>query len=145
MPKSRKPESEAKRFCALEESWHETWFGRHCGAVIRVREENALFRGKALRKNEGVSQRSGDCCNPRCVNQGQKKHFQKYRRVVWMPYVAKRTRRNDAEFGGIHNLDVPMLTESADDPPTNRVGDEKERKRNRGEDGKKRPVKKNEF
>ncbi len=62
-----------------------------------------------------------------------------------MPYVAKRTRRNDAEFGGIHNLDVPMLTESADDPPTNRVGDEKERKRNRGEDGKKRPVKKNDF
>ena len=42
-------------------------------------------------------------------------------------------------------VDIPMFAERADDPPANDICDEKESERNCSENGKKRPVKKDDF
>src|SRR5215470_6713030 len=130
---------------ALEESWHESRFGGHGGAIGRVSKKNFFLRRKTLRKNDGVGKRACDSGNPRGVNQWKKKHFKKNRGVIRVAHVTKWARRDNAEFRRVHHLHVPVFTERSNDPPTNRVGSEREHERSCGQRRNKRPVQKNNF
>jgi len=131
--------------CASKKSWNEPRLGRHRRTILRVGEQNFFLCGEPLRENDRVSERTRDCRDPGGVNQREKKHFQKNRGVIWMANVGERASRDDPELGRVHHLDVPVLAERSNDPPTNHVRDDKKNERDRGEPGNERAVKKNDF
>src|SRR5580704_11797495 len=109
-----------------EESRKETRFTGHGGAVVRIGKEHAFLRGKPLRKNDHVSGRSSDGGDPRGMDQRKNKHFQKNSGVIRMTHVTKRASGNHAKLRRVHNLNIPVFTECADDPPANDIGGEEE-------------------
>src|SRR5882724_1554885 len=113
------------------------------GSPGRRKEPFLRLRAAAKERWRGPASRLSPLS--RSVNERQKEHFQKYRRIVWMPHVAKRTSRYYAKFRGVHHLHVPVLAERSNDPPANGVCDEEKDKRNRGKQRNKRTAKKNNF
>jgi len=59
------------------------------------------------------------------MNQGQNQHLHKDGGIIGMANVPKWASRDDPERGGVHDLDVPVFSESANDPPANRIGSKK--------------------
>src|SRR5712664_2833852 len=104
-----------------EKSRQEARLTGHGRAIVCIREEHAFLGGKPLFKNCDVGNSSRRCGDPRRVNQRKSQHLRKHRCVVWMPDIAKRSRCHHAEARGIHDLNVPVLSKRAYDPPTHRI------------------------
>src|SRR5882724_4372453 len=119
--KSQRNNANSSESFSSEKSRQEARLAGHGRAIVWIREEHALLSGKPLRQNSDMRNGSRRCCDPRRVNQRKSQHLCEYRRIVWMPDVAKRSRGHHAEARGIHDLNVPMLPVRAYGPPTHRV------------------------
>ena len=84
-------------FSHLEETRQKPGLSGHRGAIVGIGEEHALFGGETLREHRDVADGTGQRSNPCCVNERERNHLGKNRRIVRMPHEAERTAGNDAE------------------------------------------------
>ena len=92
-----------------------------------------------------MGERPRDCSDPRGVNQRKGEHLRKNRGVVRMPDEAERTVGNHAQARGIHDLNIPMIAQGADDPPTDGVRRQEDHEHHRGQCGDERALQKDHF
>ena len=90
----------------------------------------------------GGAQESGNTCT---VNEREDEHLDEDSGVVGMANIAEWAVGDDTHASGVHDLDVPMFAEGADDPPTDDIRGDKDGKTNGGEDGIEGTVKKDDF
>jgi len=112
---------------------------------LRIGEEHAFFSGEALRKHENMGERTGKRGDPCGVNQREDQHLDEDSSVVGMANVTEGAGGDDAEACGVHDLNIPMISESANDPPADEIGGEENDKADCGENGKERTVEKHHF
>src|SRR5208337_3306992 len=72
-------------------------------------------------------------------------HFHEDSGVVGVPNVAERTGGDDAEAGRVHDLNVPMIAEGANDPPANEIGGQENDEADCGENGIEGTVEEHHF
>src|SRR5260370_26767802 len=108
-----------------------------------MRKARAPLGEKPARKNCEGGNSSRRCGDPRRVNQRKSQHLRKHRCVVWMPDVAKRSRCHHAEPCGIHDLNVPVRPERANDPPAHRIRRQEDGNHRRSQPEKERTLKEN--
>src|SRR6266436_6289319 len=121
--------------CSSEESGQEARLAGHRRAIVWIGEEHAFLRGEPLRQDSDVRNGSRDSGDPRRVYQGERQHLRKNGRIVRMPNVAKRSGSHHPQAGGIHDLNVPVRPERANDPPTHGVRREEDGKHRRSQPG----------
>src|SRR5579862_8202281 len=109
---------------------------------MSIRKEDFFLRCETLREYEDMRAGANQSGDPGGMNQGQHQHFRKNSRVIGMTHVTERTGSDHSQAGGIHYLDVPVLTERTDNPPANCVGRKKNGEANGGKNGNKWAVKK---
>src|SRR6267378_2729455 len=131
--------------CSSEESGQEARLAGHRRAIVWIGEEHAFFRGEPLRQDSDVRNGSRDSGDPRGVYQRKRQHLGKNGRIVRMPNVAKRSGSHHAETRGIHNLNVPVLPERADDPPAHGIRREEDGKHRHSQPGDERTLKEDYF
>src|SRR5467141_3303774 len=143
--KSRRNNANSFEGRSSEESGQETRLAGHRRAIVRICEKHALFGGQALCQDSDVRNGPRKRGDPRRVNKRKSQHLRKHGRIVRKPNVAKSSRGHHAEARGIHDLNVPVLPERANDPPTHGIRREEDGKHRHSQPGDERAPKEDYF
>src|SRR5208283_3018085 len=114
-------------------------------AVLRIGKEHAFFGGEALGEHQNMGERTRKRGDPGGVDERENQHFHEDSGVVGVANVTEGTGGDDAEAGGVHDLNVPMIAERADDPPANEIGGQESEEADCGENRVEGAVKEHHF
>ena len=74
-----------------------------------------------------MARRTDEGRDPSRMNERQRGQFDEHGRIIRMTDKAKRTARDHAERYGIHDLDIPVRAQRANDPPPERICEREQR------------------
>ena len=92
-----------------------------------------------------MGERTGKRGDPCGMDQRKDQHFDEDSGVVRVTDVTEGAGGDDAEAGGVHDLNIPMIAESANDPPADEIGGKKNDEEDCGKNRIERAVEEHHF